>query len=77
MRKEPIVLISLAAAAIIAVLEAVGAEVLPEGVAPELITIIEAVVVIAGVLLGRQSVYSPATYETDLEHALRDAPRRE
>lgn len=54
--REPVAIISVISGAIIAVLQAVGADFLPEGVAVEVINIIQAIVVIAGILLARSQV---------------------
>ena len=66
MNREPVAIIGLVASALVAVLEAVGGELLPEGVAPELVTIIQAAVVIAGIVLARSRV-SPVNPLTRLD----------
>lgn len=56
MNREPVAIIGVISAAIVAVLQAVGNDVLPEGVAVEVINIIQAIVVIAGIVLARAQV---------------------
>lgn len=73
-RREPIVLIGTAATAIIAVLEAVGEDLLPAGVATELVTIVQAIVAVAGILLARRSVFSPETHTREVNEALHTTP---
>lgn len=70
MQREPLVLIGLVSAAVIAVLEAVGNDLLPPGVTAEVITIIQAIVAIAGVLFARQKVWSPASHDAAVDEAL-------
>lgn len=70
-RKEPIIIIGIIAAAIIAVLEGLAAgQLLDIEVSEEAIKIIQAVVAIAAILLGRMSVFSPATHDADVDTAL-------
>ena len=56
MNREPVVIISIVASSIIAVLEAVGNDLFVAGISDSLITIIQAVVVIAGIVLARSQV---------------------
>ena len=70
MQREPIVLIGLVSAAVIAVLQAVGSDLLPAGVTEEIITIIQAIVAVAGILLARSRVDSPATVQRKVTDAL-------
>lgn len=56
MNREPVVIIGTVATAIVAVLQAIGGDVLPEGMSEQLVIIIQAVVVVVGILLARSKV---------------------
>jgi hypothetical protein len=70
-KREPIILIGIVAAGIIAVLEAaVIGDVLGAEIGEELVRLTQVVVAVIAVVLGRQNVVSPAKYDADVEDAL-------
>lgn len=56
MQREPVILIGLLGAAIIAVLEAVGADLLPPGMTEEAVRLTQAIVAIVTIVLQRSRV---------------------
>jgi hypothetical protein len=56
MKREPVILIGLLGAAIIAVLEAVGSDLLPPGMTEEAVRLTQAIVAIVTIVLQRSRV---------------------
>lgn len=75
MRSEPAILIGAAEAAVIAVL-GVLAIVLgwDDELAAAVVAAAAAIVALLGAVWTRSQVYSPATYDADMDAALRDKP---
>lgn len=56
MQREPVVIIGLIGSAVIAVLQAVGTDLLPAGVTEQAVTLVQALVAIVTILLARSRV---------------------
>ncbi len=71
--REPAIIIGLIGGAIVAGIEVLGPELFPDLQAVA-IQAVQAIVAVLVILAIRLKVFSPATYEADMDAALRDKP---